>query len=514
MSTFIGKQAPTFELECIDGSGKRSTTKSSDLLGSWTLLFFYPRDFSFVCPTELIALSARMENFRSRGCQILAASIDDISTHEEWMNASRKDGGVGKLQFPLGADIDGNVAKAFGVWDEDLELANRGLFFIDPKGEVQYVVVHGQSVGRNVDETLRVLDALKSGGICPVAWTAADGTVDIENLLKPGRTLGHYRIIEELGGGAFGCVYKAKDLRLERTVAIKVLKKSTGPTATEKLLKEARAAASIQHPNVCTVYSVDEIDGLPVIAMEFLDGQPLSSVIHEVEDLPLVIEQLAQGLFAAHNANVVHGDLKPGNIIITDGRPVIVDFGLASNLNLENTDHVRSSEPSLDATQAAAISLDSGDDISATRDHSHSMEINPNLDATLDCRETSQSTDLEVGTTIERRSGYVSEDFLLPGQKVTISGTPGYMAPEILRGARASKASDVFALGVIYAEVISGKSEILGSSYREIFSTLAREDLADYLITKSGIEDLAMLREMLQYEPDRRPTSEDLVVAS
>jgi len=426
----------------------------------------------------------------------LAISIDDIATHETWLNASPKDGGVGKLRFPLGSDIDGKVSKAFGVWDDDLELAHRGLFFVDPQGVIQYSLVHGPSVGRNVDESLRVLDGLQSGGLCPVAWTAADGTLDVESLLKPGRMLGHYRIVEELGRGTFGSVFKADDLRLKRRVALKVLKQTDGAAATGQLLEEARSAAAIQHPNICTVYAVDEIDGLPVIAMEFLDGQPLSEAIGNVTDLPGAVEQLAQGLHAAHSANVVHGDLKPGNIIVAESRLVIVDFGLALNLQSESSSEDQEAERSEGLTQDVAISLNSLN------------RKNPEVNETVDCSGSSIP-----GSEVDHTGDWIQDSVML-SKKTPISGTPGYMAPEILKGESASKASDVFALGVICLELQSGQTKVLGSTFKEIFSTLAREDLADHLIAKFGIENPGTLKDMLQYAPGRRPMVGELIEAS
>ncbi len=237
----VGECVPAFELDCITSDGKQRRIDAKRMRGSWTALVFYPRDFSFICPTEIIAFSSRIEDFRERNCHILGISIDDLPTHARWFKTAIADGGVGPLRYPLAADIDGVVSRRFGVWSERLGLAHRALFLIDPDGVIQFSLVHGPKVGRNVDEVLRVLDALKSGGLCPASWTAADGTLNVEELLKPGRTLGHFRIERELGRGSFGSVVQANDLRLQRQVALKILRKNRGSMTRNQMLNEARA---------------------------------------------------------------------------------------------------------------------------------------------------------------------------------------------------------------------------------------------------------------------------------
>jgi eukaryotic-like serine/threonine-protein kinase len=152
---------------------------------------------------------------------------------------------------------------------------------IDPDGVLQYAVIHNLNVGRNPEEVLRVLDALQTGSLCPASWTSADGTIDPELALQPGRILGHYRIRHRLGVGTFGTVFAAWDLRLERMVALKVLKRKVYESR-DAVLAEARAAARVNHPHLCTVYSVEEQDGLPLIVMEYLQGRTLAQVISEV----------------------------------------------------------------------------------------------------------------------------------------------------------------------------------------------------------------------------------------
>ena len=178
------------------------------------MLMFYPRDFTFVCPTELTAFSARRPDFDKRDCALFGVSTDSIELHREWLATPPANGGVGSLQFPLMSDPEGTAARAYGVWIERQQVSARGLFLIDPAGILQYAVVHSLNVGRNPNEVLRVLDALQTGGLCPASWTLADGTIDAEKALRAGTVLGSYRIREKLGSGTFGTVFAAWDLRI------------------------------------------------------------------------------------------------------------------------------------------------------------------------------------------------------------------------------------------------------------------------------------------------------------
>ena len=223
----VGQTAPHFALACADARDeKRGLATSREYAGRWLILIFYPRDFSFVCPTELTSFSAHGADFRQRNCELLGISVDTLELHREWLRTSPADGGLGALQFPLASDPDGVLARAYGVWVDEKQVSTRGLFMIDPAGILQYAVVHNLNVGRSPIEVLRVLEALQTGGLCPASWTSADGTIDPERALQPGRILGHYRIRKKLGAGTFGTVFAAWDLRLERNVAIKVLKRN------------------------------------------------------------------------------------------------------------------------------------------------------------------------------------------------------------------------------------------------------------------------------------------------
>jgi alkyl hydroperoxide reductase subunit AhpC len=334
----VSHPAPTFAIPAVSlKSPEPQTAALADYSGQWLLLFFYPRDFSLVCPTELTSLSARSVDFEQRNCQILGVSVDSTESHIEWLNTPASAGGLGPLQFPLASDYCGGVAKAYGVWLPDKGISARGLFLIDPQGILQYSVVHNLSVGRSVDEVLRLLDAMQSGGLCPANWTTADGNIDPEKALQPGTVLGHYRIQKLLGVGSFGTVFAGWDLRLERDVALKVLKRNAAESR-DAILHEARAAAPLTHPNICRIYAVEAEDGLPVIAMEHIDGLPLNDLIAaglSVESKLRLAGRIASGLAAAHALHVVHGDLKPANILVTAHLvPKILDFGLSRRIHV------------------------------------------------------------------------------------------------------------------------------------------------------------------------------------
>src|SRR5262245_11945980 len=159
----VGKRAPQFELPCTSGQGVIRQVALADYRDRWLILVFYPRDFSLVCPTELTALSARVEELRHRGCDILGISTDSLESHDRWIATPRARGGLGEIHFPLASDRDGAVARAYDVYLDPQGIALRGLFIIDPNGELQYEVVHNLSVGRRSEEVIRVLAALQSG---------------------------------------------------------------------------------------------------------------------------------------------------------------------------------------------------------------------------------------------------------------------------------------------------------------------------------------------------------------
>ncbi|MBB6669792.1 peroxiredoxin [Cohnella nanjingensis] len=171
----VGRPAPDFTMETVNGDGKDFGKASlSDYKGKWLVFFFYPLDFTFVCPTEIVALSDAADQFKALNTEVLGVSIDSIHSHRAWINTPKNDNGLGQLNFPLAADITKQVARDYGVLIEEEGIALRGLFIIDPDGVLKYQVVNHNDVGRSVEETLRVLQALQSGGLCPINWKPGD----------------------------------------------------------------------------------------------------------------------------------------------------------------------------------------------------------------------------------------------------------------------------------------------------------------------------------------------------
>ncbi len=167
----VGKPAPEFSLEALVDD-KFEKIALSDYKGKkWVILFFYPLDFTFVCPTEILEFSRNAAEFEKLNAVVLGASIDSIYSHLAWTKE------LGKLNYPLLSDITQEVARNYGILIEEKGHALRGLFIIDPEGILRYQVVHDLSVGRSVQETLRVLEALQSGELCPVGWKKGDKTL-------------------------------------------------------------------------------------------------------------------------------------------------------------------------------------------------------------------------------------------------------------------------------------------------------------------------------------------------
>jgi peroxiredoxin (alkyl hydroperoxide reductase subunit C) len=175
MVNLIGKQAPDFTADTVMANNEiRANFNLKEYTeGSYGVLFFYPLDFTFVCPSEIIAFDRRLKDFESRGAKVIAVSVDSQFTHVAYKNTPIKEGGIGQVQFPMVADLSKNIARDYGVL-QDGKVALRGTFIFDKEGVVRHQLINDLPLGRNVDETLRTLDALiyheQHGEVCPANW--------------------------------------------------------------------------------------------------------------------------------------------------------------------------------------------------------------------------------------------------------------------------------------------------------------------------------------------------------
>ena len=179
MATLVSKSAPDFEAQAVMPDGSFKQIKLSDYKGKYVVLFFYPLDFTFVCPTEIIAFSDKQGDFEKRNTQVLGVSIDSHFSHLAWRNTDRKVGGLGEIKYPLVADLNKQISKDYDVL-ADMGISFRGLFLIDKEGVVQHQLINNLPLGRNIDEALRIVDALQfhenNGEVCPANWSqGSDG---------------------------------------------------------------------------------------------------------------------------------------------------------------------------------------------------------------------------------------------------------------------------------------------------------------------------------------------------
>lgn len=179
----LQKKAPDFKGTAVINKQFKEISLS-DYKGKYLVLFFYPLDFTFVCPTEIIAFSDRINEFKKIGCEVVAASCDSHFSHLAWINVPRREGGVGDLQIPLLADKSFNIAKAYGVLNEETGIPFRGLFIIDGNQILRQITVNDLPVGRSVDETLRLVQAFQytdiNGEVCPANWKPGAKTMKPE----------------------------------------------------------------------------------------------------------------------------------------------------------------------------------------------------------------------------------------------------------------------------------------------------------------------------------------------
>jgi len=175
MASLINKQAPDFTASAVLADGSTKEISLKDYAGKYVALFFYPKDFTFVCPSELIAFDHRIGEFEKRGVVVLGVSMDDAETHAKWRDTPVNKGGVGALKYPLIADTSKAITNDYNVLHEQSGFSMRGTFLIDQKGVVQHMVCNNLALGRDIDELLRIIDALqfteKHGEVCPAGWT-------------------------------------------------------------------------------------------------------------------------------------------------------------------------------------------------------------------------------------------------------------------------------------------------------------------------------------------------------
>ncbi len=179
MTTLVGKKAPDFNCAAVlpNGTTEESFSFSVATKDKYAIVFFYPFDFTFVCPTELVALDHRIEALKERKVEVIAVSIDSEHTHRAWRETALADGGIGRVKFTLAADVKHEICQAYGVQSEDGP-AYRGAFIIDKEGTVRSALVNDLPLGRNIDELIRIIDALQffevNGDVCPAGWTKGD----------------------------------------------------------------------------------------------------------------------------------------------------------------------------------------------------------------------------------------------------------------------------------------------------------------------------------------------------
>ncbi len=175
MSVLVGQAAPDFTAESVTPDGKFEKVTLSKLQGKYVILFFYPLDFTFVCPSEIVAFDNHLSEFKERTCEVLGVSVDSHFTHLAWRNTDRAKGGIGQIGYRLISDLDKSIARNYDVLTSNGAIAYRGLFLIDRQGIVRHQVVNDLPLGRNVAEALRMVDALRfheeHGEVCPANWS-------------------------------------------------------------------------------------------------------------------------------------------------------------------------------------------------------------------------------------------------------------------------------------------------------------------------------------------------------
>lgn len=177
-SLLVGKKAPAFQAKAIVNGRIVDTISLDQFGGKFVVLFFYPLDFTFVCPTELHAFQEKLTEFERRGAQVIGCSVDSHFSHHAWLNTPKAKGGIEGILYPIISDLNKEIARSYHVLKEDEGIAYRGLFLIDRAGVVRHQLINDLPLGRNVDEVIRVLDALihfeQHGEVCPANWKIGD----------------------------------------------------------------------------------------------------------------------------------------------------------------------------------------------------------------------------------------------------------------------------------------------------------------------------------------------------
>ena len=169
---YVGKRAPAFELEGLSPEGDFKKYSLESQKGKWVVLFFYPLDFTFVCPTEITAFNEAKAEFDKINTQIIGMSVDSVFSHKAWM-----EGVLGQMDFPMASDMTKEISYQYGVLIEEQGISLRGAFVIDPDGILKMAVVHDNNIGRNVEEIIRVVQACQTGELCPVGWKPGGKTL-------------------------------------------------------------------------------------------------------------------------------------------------------------------------------------------------------------------------------------------------------------------------------------------------------------------------------------------------
>jgi len=176
----VGQPAPDFNLPSTKNIDTlKENVKLSDYKGKWLILMFYPLDFTALCPTELIHFSDRMEEFQGLDTEIVGVSTDSVHSHRAWLKTPREKNGIEGVKYPIASDPAGRLARQYNILVDEPSIALRGLFIVDPNGVLQYSVVHAINIGRSVDETLRVLQGLQTGGFCAADWKPGQETLKV-----------------------------------------------------------------------------------------------------------------------------------------------------------------------------------------------------------------------------------------------------------------------------------------------------------------------------------------------